>query len=196
MKAMARVFASLLGLGSLAGLCQVTAVAQTTAPVQTNAIVVQTNVVVIQTNAPVEQAPKEEARFHAGELDLSGFGVYVDKLPGNKWGGGAALTFYPIKDLGIGASTYMTDTKGTFFNNIEGEGYFRLPLLKIVAPYIVGGVGYQFDHDYVFETVGLGVDFRPFRHFSAFGDAQYRISNKHEITENGAFVRLGLRFAF
>jgi hypothetical protein len=191
MKAMQRILTSLLFLGSLAALCQVTAQAQN-APVQTN-------VVIIQTNAPVQQAPppeEEKPRFHACELDLSAFGAYVDKLPGSKWGGGAALTFYPIKNIGIGASTYITDNKGTFFDNVEGEGYFRLPLLKIVAPYVVGGVGYQFDHDYVFETVGLGIDFRPFKNISAFGDAQYRISNKHEITENGAFVRLGLRFAF
>jgi hypothetical protein len=90
----------------------------------------------------------------------------------------------------------LTDFKGRFFDNVEGEGYFRLPLLKIVAPYAVGGVGYQFDHDYTFETGGLGIDFRPLKHIVAFSDAQYRFSNNESKSKSGAFVRLGLRFSF
>ena len=178
MNAAQRTFTSLMSLGVITVLFHTTALAQTNA----------TNV------AP---APKEEntERFHKGEIDLSPFGAYVDKA-GGKWGGGAALTFYPFEKLGIGASTYWTDFKGTFFDNVEGEAYFRLPLLKIVAPYAVGGVGYQFDHDYAFETVGLGVDFRPFKHLDAFSDAQFRISNKRSESKNGAFIRLGVRFSF
>ena len=128
-----------------------------TAPVVTN--IVHTNIVVVQTNivmqtnvivpapapVPPPPPPKEEEkheRFHSGELDLSGYGVYIDRA-GGKWGGGAALTFYPIQDIGVGAATFVTDNKGTFFDNVEGELYLRLPLFDLVAPYAVGSFGYE-----------------------------------------------------
>jgi hypothetical protein len=135
----------------------------------------------------------EDLRFHENEWDLSVFGCYVDKA-GGKWGVGAAATYFILKNLGVGVATYWTDWQGTFIDNVEAEGYFRLPLLKIIAPYAVGSIGYQFDHDYVFETLGLGVDFRPFKNLDAFADAQYRFTN--DGSKNGAFLRLGVRFAF
>ena len=135
----------------------------------------------------------KEMRFHKGEFDISPFGVYVDKS-GGKWGAGAAATYFILENLGIGAATYWTDTGGTFFDNAEAEGYFRIPLLKIVAPYAVGSVGYQFDRAYWFETIGAGVDFRPFKNISAFSDLQWRITNNS--TSDGAFVRFGVRLSF
>jgi hypothetical protein len=135
----------------------------------------------------------EDARFHRGEWDLSPFATYVDKT-GGKWGAGAAVTWFPLENVGIGAATYWTDSKGTFFDNAEVEGYFRLPLLRVVAPYAVASVGYQFEHDYWFETIGGGVDFRPFKNLAAFADAQFRIAN--DSNRNGAFVRLGARLSF
>jgi len=200
------IIGSLLSLGAFALLTQATALAQTNAPV----VVVNTNpVVIVTTNGaavtnvvapapvppPPQPAEEKEKRFHSGEIDLSPFGLYVDRA-GGKWGGGAALTFYPIKNLGIGAATFMTDTKGTFFDNVQGEGYFRLPLLRIVAPYAVGSFGYQFDHDYSFETFGLGVDFRPLRNLGAFADGQYLVSNNHSKAGNSPFIRIGLRLVW
>jgi len=178
-------------------LCQASALAQ--AYTTTTNVIVQpytTNVVVqpYVTNAP---PPEEEHKhFHSLELDVSPFGVYVDKLDGSKFGGGAALTFFPIENLGIGASTYVVNATGTAIDNVEGEAYLRVPLFQLVAPYAVGGVGYQFDQDYSFETVGLGVDIRPIRHFSLFGDGQFRISNRNSVQESGAMLRAGLRFTF
>jgi hypothetical protein len=191
-----------MSLGIVAVLCQASVLAQQIY-VQTNPptgqAVVQpytTNVVVqpYVTNAP---PPEEEHKhFHSLELDVSPFGVYVDKLNGAKWGGGAALTFYPIENLGIGASTYWVNFKGTTFDNVEGEAYLRVPLFQVVAPYAVGGFGYQFGQDYTFETVGLGIDFRPLRHVGLFSDGKVRISNRNSIQESGAMVRIGLRFSF
>ena len=195
MKAMQRVFILPLSLSSLAVLCQATALGQAYyTPSQTNVVVVQTNVVVMQTNAPPPE--EKEKRFHACELDLSPYAVYVDKLPGSKWGGGAALTYYPIRVLGIGASSYLNNFKGTAIDNVEGEAYLRLPILDLLAPYAVGGAGYEFDHDYGFETVGGGFDLRPLRHIGLFGDAQYRFSNNDSRSRDGVLVRLGLRFSF
>jgi hypothetical protein len=173
--------------------------------VHTNVVVVQTNIV-MQTNVivpapapvPPPPPPKEEEkheRFHSGEADLSLYGQYIDRA-GGKWGGGAALTFYPIQDIGIGASTFIMDNKGTFFDNVEGELYLRLPLFDLVAPYAVGSFGYEFDHEYSFETVGGGVDFRPFKHIAAFADGQYLISNNHDKASNSPFFRIGLRYFF
>src|SRR5215471_7643134 len=135
----------------------------------------------------------DDTEFKQGELSLSPFGTYVDKA-GGKWGAGAALTYYVLQNVGIGASTYWTELKGTFFDNVEAEGYFRLPLFKSIAPYAVGGVGYQFDRRYWFETIGVGVDFRAFKRFDAFSDVQWRIANNS--TKNGAFLRVGVRYTF
>ena len=171
-----RALAYVISLGASVVLCHVTALAQT--------------------NATASSATnEEEPRFHKGEMDVSPFGAYVDKA-GGKWGPGVALSYFLTKRFGLGAATYWTDFKGTFFDNAELEGYFRLPLLRIVAPYAVGSVGYQFSHEYAFETIGLGVDFRPFKHIDAFGDAQYRYSNDTDKSKSGAFIRVGVRLTF
>ncbi len=135
---------------------------------------------------------QDEERFKVGELELSPFLTYVDKT-GDHWGGGASATYFITDKIGVGATTYWTDFGGTFIDNLAGEAYFRLPLLKVVAPYAVGGVGYQFDSEEWFESLGLGIDFRPFKKISAFSDIQYRFANE---TRDGVFLRLGVRFAF
>jgi hypothetical protein len=135
----------------------------------------------------------DEIRFRQGEFDLSPFGAYVDKA-GGKWGGGLAGTYFLHENVGVGASTYWTDITGTFIDNLEAEGYFRIPVLKVVAPYAVGGIGYQFEGQYWFETIGAGVDFRPFKNLTAFSDIQYRVANNS--SRNGAFIRLGARISF
>ncbi len=137
-------------------------------------------------------AQEEESRFKIGEFEVSPFATYVDKT-GDQWGLGASLTYFVTDKIGVGASTYWTDFSGTFFDNAAGEAYFRLPLFKAIAPYAVGSVGYQFDSDEWFETLGAGVDFRPFKNIIAFGDAQYRFANE---TRDGVFLRLGVRFGF
>jgi len=149
-----------------------------------------------QTNTTTTSAKDSDAdvRFRKGEMDLSPFGAYVDQA-GGKWGAGAALTYFITDKIGICGATYWTDTGGTFFDNAIAEGYFRIPLLKIVAPYAVASIGYQFDRDYWFETIGAGADFRPFKRLNAFSDLQYRIADSSR-SGNGAFLRIGLRFTF
>ena len=134
----------------------------------------------------------EESRFRPGEWDLSPFANYVDKS-GDKWGLGAAATYFLTRNIGVGAATYWTDFGGTFFDNAAAEGYYRIPFFKKLAPYAVGSVGYQFDSDEWFETLGAGLDFRAFKKFSAFTDIQYRFANQ---TRDGALVRLGIRLNF
>ncbi len=136
-------------------------------------------------------AQEDESRFKVGELELSPFATYVDKT-GDNWGVGASVTYFVTDKIGVGASTYWTDFGGTFFDNLAGEAQFRLPLFKRLAPYAVGSVGYQFDSDEWFETLGAGLDFRAFKKLSAFGDVQYRFANE---TRDGVFIRLGIRLA-
>jgi hypothetical protein len=140
------------------------------------------------TSAP---APDEGVKFQKGEFNLSPFGTYVDRQ-GGKWGAGVAGTYFITDKIGIGGATYWTDTGGTFLDNAEFEGYFRLPL-KRIAPYGVVSLGYEFDHSYWFETIGAGLDFRAFKRLDAFADVQWRIVNS-SVSENGVFLRVGVRF--
>lgn len=149
--------------------------------------------VIAQTNAPPSNAGSDETKeFQKGEIDISPFGTYVDQA-GGKWGAGVAGTYFVTDKIGVGAATYWTDTGGTFLDNIEFEGYFRLPL-KRIAPYGVATLGYQFDRDYWFEAIGVGLDFRAFKRLDAFADFQWRIANS-SASQNGAFLRLGVRFS-
>ena len=63
----------------------------------------------------------------------------------------------------------------------------------MVSPYAVGSIGYQFDSEEWFETLGGGVDFRSLKNLSAFSDIQDRFANE---TRDGVMIRLGLRVAF
>lgn len=157
------------------------------------AITIMGSSVRAQTNAPPSNSGSDDTKeFHKGEIDISPFGTYVDKA-GGKWGAGVAGTYFVTDRIGVGAATYWTDTGGTFFDNLAFEGYFRLPLKKI-APYGVATVGYQFDRDYWFEALGVGLDFRAFKRLDAFADFQWRIANT-SASQNGAFLRLGVRFS-
>jgi hypothetical protein len=143
------------------------------------------------TTAPADES---EGLFRKGEWTLSPFGAYVNQA-GGKWAGGLAATYFLEKHFGIGGSTYWTEGGGSFFDNLEAEGYFRLPVFKRLAPYAVGGIGYQFDREYSFQTLGGGIDFKLLKRFDGFSDIQYRFSNDHDKSPNGAFIRFGLRFS-
>lgn len=151
-------------------------------------------VVLAQTNTPSSNAGSDQTmEFHKGEWNVSPFGAYSDQA-GGKWGAGVAGTYFMTDKIGLGAATYWTDTGGTFFDNVEVESYFRFPL-KRIAPYGVVSLGYQFDRDYWFETIGVGVDFRAFKRFDAFTDFQWRIADSSR-SGDGPFLRLGVRFSF
>src|SRR5215471_18461069 len=109
MKATRRML--IVSIGAVAALSQIAALAQ-------------------KVNA--SQGDDEDVDFKKGEINFSPFGTYVDKA-GGKWGAGAALTYFVTDKIGLGGATYWTDTGGTFFDNFEAEGYFRLPLFKRIA---------------------------------------------------------------
>ena len=175
-----RILTALLSFGMAA------VMGQTLLPAQTNTTT--------PTNQPAAApAPASESgtEFQKGEFNLSPFGAYSDQV-GGKWGAGLAGTYFITDKIGLGGATYWTETGGTFIDNLEFEGYFRIPLKKI-APYAVASLGYQFDYDYWFQTIGGGLDFRAFRRFDAFSDVQWRISDSDK-SRNGALLRVGVRF--
>ena len=131
-------------------------------------------------------------RFREGEWNVSPFLTYVDKQ-GDNWGAGAAVTYFPIKNFGIGGSTYWADSGGTLIDNLSCEAYLRLPVTLSLAPYGVTSVGYVFETEERSITLGGGVDFRLGKTLSAFSDLQWRFV---EDTKNGVFLRLGVRFTF
>jgi len=138
------------------------------------------------------QAQESGDRFQPGEWDVSPFATYVDKT-GDDWGFGASLTYFVTRNIGVGASTYWTEFDGSLFDNVNAEAYFRLPIGRRVSPYAVGSVGYLFDTDEWGSTLGGGIDFRAFKKLSAFSDIQWRFT---QDTQDGVFLRLGVRIAF
>ena len=133
-----------------------------------------------------------EDRFQPGEWDVSPFLTYVDRS-GDNWGLGASVTYFPIKYLGVGGSTYWTDFRGVFIDNLSAEAYFRIPIAKRLAPYAVSSAGYVFETEEWSVTLGGGVDFRLFKRVSAFSDIQWRFV---QDTRDGVFLRLGARITF
>jgi hypothetical protein len=141
---------------------------------------------------PVLASEGDDARFQKGEWEISPFLTYVDQV-GDDWGAGATGMYFISDKFGVGGTTYWTDFNGTFIDNLAAEGQFRLPILKSLAPYAVASIGYEFETKEFFETFGGGINFRPFKKIAAFSDIQYRIANE---TQNGVFIRLGVRFNF
>ncbi len=139
--------------------------------------------------APAQEA---EADFRKGEWQISRFAPYTDQN-GDKWGLGTAVTYYLTKHFGFGGANYWTDFSGSFFDNLEGEGYFRITDVKRLNPYAVGSLGYQFDGQYLFGTFGAGVNFQALKKLTVFSDLQYRLAHD---SNDGVFLRLGVRFSF
>lgn len=143
-------------------------------------------------SAMTVKAQQADADFRKGEWQISPFAIYTDQA-GDKWGLGTAVTYFLTKNFGFGGATYWTDFNGSFFDNVEGEAYFRLTEFKRLNPYAVGSVGYQFDGQYVFGTFGAGVNFQALKKLTVFSDLQYRIAHD---SSDGVFLRLGVRFSF
>jgi len=92
-------------------------------------------------------------RYQGGQFGISPFVTYADQVGDDDWGSGLSLAYFLTKSPGIGATTYWTNFGGPFFDNLAGEAYFRIPLLKVLAPHAVGGVGYEFETEEWFETI-------------------------------------------
>lgn len=146
-----------------------------------------------------------EHMYHAGEFSIDLFGVgYLHSSDFNngararhnlRFGGGAGVNFFFTKNIGIGGDFGATSFKQQFVNTVNGSLIVRFPIGDTgIAPYLVGGVGYQFEGiDQIIGGGGVGLEFRLCPHFSIFADARYFAAVK---TENFGEGRAGVRLSF
>jgi hypothetical protein len=131
--------------------------------------------------------------FKDRETSLSIFGGWVDK-DDSKFAPGIGITHFLTPHWGFGAMTHWDNYDGTFIDNVSGEGYFRYPLRGMsLAPYAVASIGYSFETDETFESIGGGVEWRFHKSWGAFGDVRWQINND---TDDGVAVRLGVKLLF
>ena len=150
-------------------------------------------VLVVCAAGSITRVEAADELFRASEFSLSLFGGWVDK-DDSDFTPGAGLTYYITKHIGVGAATYWENWEGTFFDNVAGEGYFRLPIGDLpIAPYAVVAFGYSFESEETFESFGLGAEWKFNAKWSVFGDVRYLINND---TDDGAALRLGARLSF
>jgi len=126
-------------------------------------------------------------KFSADELSVEFFGTYtapeygIDELfqtditKDGVWGGGAGLTYFLTREIGLGADFGASEGGGAFINQVLGNIVLRLPWERAsLAPYVMGGGGYSFDPVGEWVThAGLGIEWRPNSATGIFIDGRY-----------------------
>jgi hypothetical protein len=113
-----------------------------------------------------------------------------------RFGGDAGANFFFTKYIGIGGDAFaVTGHSPSFVNTATGNLIFRIPIGNTgLAPYLIGGAGYQFEHvDQIVGGGGVGLEIRLVPHFSIFADARYLAAVK---TPDYGFARAGVRISF
>lgn len=136
---------------------------------------------------------KADEAFSAGERYFSVFGSYVDKF-GDALGLGAGVMYFITPQIGVGAATHVERVEGKLLDNLSGEAYFRVPLKdRPVAPYGVTALGYSFETEEMFYSIGGGAEWKLSPRLRAFGDLSWQFN---EDSKDGVAIRLGVRVAF
>ena len=131
--------------------------------------------------------------YNEREWALSVFGGWVNK-DDSTFAPGVGLSYFLTKHLGVGATTHWDNYDGTFFDNISGEGYFRWPLNRLpLAPYGVAAIGYSFETEERFETLGVGAEWRFNEKWGVYSDVRWQFNHD---TDDGVAIRVGLRLVF
>lgn len=145
--------------------------------------------------------------YRACELSLDIFGTgslgkyTINHLSGSRikqdgeLGGGAGLTYFITRNIGIGAEAYSENTTGVFVDSASANLILRFPLgASGFAPYALGGGGRQFDLAEVwFAQAGAGLEYRFTPKAGVFTDVRWVLP---EETKYFGVGRLGLRFSF
>jgi hypothetical protein len=113
----------------------------------------------------------------------------LDRMNGNA---GAGIQYYHTESLGFAMHTSF-DREGQLLDRGQIGPRFRLPMGRL-APYVLGGIGYDFTirQEYYFGGGGLEVRLSP--RLGVFAEGQYNY-----VTDGGerdVTSRVGLRFAF
>jgi hypothetical protein len=136
---------------------------------------------------------KADGDFSAGERFFSVFGSYVDKS-GDALGLGAGVTYFITPQIGVGTATHVERVEGKLLDNLNGEAYFRVPLQDLaVAPYGVTAIGYSFETEEMFYSIGGGAEWKLSQRLRAFGDLSWQFN---QDSKDGVAIRLGARVAF
>ena len=131
--------------------------------------------------------------FESGEFSLSLFGGWVDK-DDSTLAPGAGVSYFLTRHWGVGAFTHWENFDGKFIDNVSAEGYFRLPLNGMpLAPYGVAALGYSFETEETFESLGAGAEWRLNEQWGIFGDARWQFNND---SDDGVALRAGVRLLF
>jgi hypothetical protein len=144
-------------------------------------------------------APLPELCFQDREFQLDLFGSYTDSLEQNPhsdgFGGGIALNYFFIRNLGIGVDGNVFDGNANGVWAPTGRLIVRFPIdSACIAPYVFGGGGYEVNGDgFGTAHAGGGLEFRVKPNLGVFGEGRYTWG---ESDRDSAQYRVGLRFVF
>ena len=148
-----------------------------------------------------QPAPATEY-FRCKEWDLDVFGSYTQPTGQGRmhagFGGGAGIDYFfnHYFGLGVEGQTFDSGPRTDTVNGGTGHLIARYPFEAChIAPYaFVGGGGTFMTHvDQGQVDGGLGIEWRATPHWGLFTDGRYVDTFK---TNNYAYTRIGLRFAF
>lgn len=146
-----------------------------------------------------------EHLYHACEMSVDLYGVgFLHSSDFNngararhnlRYGGGAGLNIFFTRFIGIGGDATAITFHHSFVDTTTGNLIFRIPIEGTgLAPYLFGGVGYQFQGiDQIIGGGGAGLELRLVPHFSIFVDGRYMAAVK---TEDFGIGRAGVRLSF
>jgi len=144
--------------------------------------------------------------YKAKEFAISTYGTYQASgavTGDSQWGAGIQADYFLTKNIGVSLATSKNRfDDGAFFQNLAIGPVIRLPIKDTgFAPYALGGIGFDFDHQNDrYYYAGGGIEYRPqlsfTKHVSVFTDAQYQWRDYLPANGNGVVVRAGLRWTF
>jgi len=138
-------------------------------------------------------------------IDLFGSGSIgqqtIDSFSGSRvtedvrLGAGVGINCFFTRHFGLGGEAYTENTADHLVDSASLNLLCRFPIGESgLAPYLLGGGGYQFD---VIEqwlvNAGAGLEFRFHKNWGLFFDARYVFA---EETENYGVGRAGVRLSF
>ena len=148
--------------------------------------------------APVEPCFKDQ------ELQLDVFASWLDtrtheNVSGRKdgFGGGLGVNYFFMRYLGVGADANVSSASNGLWT-FSGSLIARYPIEAgnlCLAPYILGGGGFQTDGINAGTWhVGGGLEWRATHHLGVYGEGRYTWAGAHE--EDNVRVSVGVRFIF
>lgn len=139
--------------------------------------------------------------FREKEFNIDAFGLYaVESQEGayeDGFGGGLGLSYFINRFVGFGLEGYWWNGDD-LISSVSGNIILRYPIEEWrLAPYMIAGVGGNFDADQGEDQVngsgGLGLEYRFDAQWSLFTDGRYVATEKNN---DYALARSGIRFSF